>query len=270
MYRLLIQCLCENTIDIVKVFHGALKTLRYLNRDTFSQRDTILSEEKFEGKTFLWMEEYSSYSSIASIFLISGTFFDIFLSRFPKWKIEGIKGVSPSLSLLEYFEFLGFDLIVHHPCADLFESDWLASRHEYHVNVRKQEHKVMRKLINFRRFSLFSWMCLLRVFALFSFACSLFHLALRSRIHQGGKISFLPSSPPLSLKRDIKYATRLFLWRALQVLLVSSFKGDFKFMKLEEFVYLCLVFCLSSCKSDLMSFYLCRADEYEKSLKRKK
>lgn len=165
-----------------------------------------------------------------------------FSLAFRKMKIEGIKGVSPSLSLLEYFEFLGFDLMVHHPCADLFESDWLASRHEYHVNVRKQEHKVMRKLINFRRFSLFSWMCLLRVFALFSFACSLFHLALRSRIHQGGKISFLLSSPPLSLKRDIKYATRLFLWRALQVLLVSDFKGDLKFMKLEEFVW-CFV-CL--------------------------
>lgn len=43
---------CENTIDIVKVIHDALQTLRYLNRDTFSQRDTVLSEKKCEGKCF--------------------------------------------------------------------------------------------------------------------------------------------------------------------------------------------------------------------------
>lgn len=201
-------------------------------------------------------------------FFISGTFSDIFLSHFAKWKIEGRKGVSPPLSLSEFLEFLGFDsrfLMVHHPCADLFESDWIASRHEYHGNVRKQEHKVMRKLINFRRFSLFSWMCLLRVLPFF-FVCSLFHLALRSRIHQGGKISFLPSPPPLSLKRDIKYATRLFFTARASSSIGERFQRRFEIYEVGGIcVILCLVFGPSSCKSDLMCFYRRRADEHEKS-----
>lgn len=77
------------------------------------------------GKMFFMNGRISSYSSIAS-FLYLRHIYRHFSLAFRQMKIEGMKGVSPPLSLSEFFEFLGFDLrflMVHHPCADLYESD---------------------------------------------------------------------------------------------------------------------------------------------------